>query len=387
MGNACTHDSPGSFTDLQKQELSLIKIVDCPECNKVRDVLRRKEIEARDLEVTVRDKEVDIRDLKITVRELEKKLAEKVHDKPAERSGFANTAYGTVDDRTSELKISEANLQELQTLRQLTKSQAAEVKKLQESESALLKKNKEQAKLLSETRAEEEEMKHKLEEIAKDLDKVNAEKQQKASQQQAMYKEVDSEVLKKFIAMEQKDLMNIIKELIKMVTLATFDTSLPALSSIFSKSSKQLSFYNNISYQGESHNGIPHGYGRAIYGNEGEEYEGFWNHGLRNGRGLHKWDNGTIYEGAFFEDAPHGQGVYTMQDGNRHSGGWEQGARRGIGVFTSHTGAVSYSVWEGHKMNGPTVFVRSDKQSLETGAMKDDKWEGPTVKYTLKAER
>ncbi len=63
-------------------------------------------------------------------------------------------------------------------------------------------------------------------------------------------------------------------------------------------------------------------------------YEGMMTCGLRHGRGLLKWRDGSAYSGDFDGGARRGLGaMYYAQSGHRYVGGWEGDARSGEGIY------------------------------------------------------
>ena len=73
-------------------------------------------------------------------------------------------------------------------------------------------------------------------------------------------------------------------------------------------------------YEGDKKDGLPHGYGKCSYDKE-MVYEGFWEEGMRCGRGIFKFPGGVQYEGEFRRWF-HGSGVYKFADGVSYTGTW-----------------------------------------------------------------
>ena len=141
---------------------------------------------------------------------------------------------------------------------------------------------------------------------------------------------------------------------------------------------------NNVSYNGQFKNGKKHGKGRLDYPvekkkkkklkgdnieSEGQEeekikeeyYEGIFENGEFNGKGIYVWSDGRRfvgrfkngkmhgkgvfvwkderkYEGFYFEDMKHGLGEYSWPDGRKWKGGWKNGLQHGRGVLLKKAG-------------------------------------------------
>ncbi len=68
------------------------------------------------------------------------------------------------------------------------------------------------------------------------------------------------------------------------------------------------------------------------------------------------WENGERYEGEFQHDKMHGQGVFYAKNGSKFTGGWEYGRREGVMVETTACGEVKQGLWYFNKLlNGITV--------------------------------
>lgn len=137
---------------------------------------------------------------------------------------------------------------------------------------------------------------------------------------------------------------------------------------------------DSSTYEGQVHEGYPHGFGRAIY-NNGGILEGFFVKGVPNGpvRKIHP--NGAMYEGIFKNNLPHGEGTYTDEKGKKYQCvDWQSGdmygqttvyAPNGIQVYkgemkknNKHGQGVSYDEATGSTMTGEFVDNKLVKGSL-----------------------
>ena len=55
---------------------------------------------------------------------------------------------------------------------------------------------------------------------------------------------------------------------------------------------------------------VQHGYGKQVWPN-GNQYQGYYVHGVREGQGRLAHSNGDVYVGMFKNDMPNENGVYT----------------------------------------------------------------------------
>lgn len=102
-------------------------------------------------------------------------------------------------------------------------------------------------------------------------------------------------------------------------------------------------------YQGDFEHGEPHGSGKYIKkemmdGNRDGVYEGLWTHGkltaVKKGKARMVSDNGDIYEGGFNHWKRHGRGKLIQYNGAIYKGMWKDGQRCGKGVQSYPDGYV-----------------------------------------------
>jgi hypothetical protein len=77
-------------------------------------------------------------------------------------------------------------------------------------------------------------------------------------------------------------------------------------------------------YEGEMHNGTPHGKGVMSF-REGDKYVGDLRHGRPDGQGVLDTAEGDRFEGEFKDGRPHGRGALTTAEGFRYEGTWSEG--------------------------------------------------------------
>ena len=84
---------------------------------------------------------------------------------------------------------------------------------------------------------------------------------------------------------------------------------------------KETTHENGAKYTGEwnMQAGLREGRGIQVWV-DGSKYQGMWYAGKANGKGRLIHADGDVYEGDWMDDKAHGYGVYTHLDGAQYSG-------------------------------------------------------------------
>ena len=81
---------------------------------------------------------------------------------------------------------------------------------------------------------------------------------------------------------------------------------------------------NGAIYQGQwTKEGLRHGKGVQVW-KDGSKYEGYWKNDMANGRGRLIHSDGDVYEGEWLNDKAHGRGTYVHMDGAQYTGEWRE---------------------------------------------------------------
>ena len=81
---------------------------------------------------------------------------------------------------------------------------------------------------------------------------------------------------------------------------------------------------NGAIYQGQwTKEGLRHGRGVQVW-KDGSKYEGYWKNDMANGRGRLIHSDGDVYEGEWLNDKAHGRGTYVHMDGAQYTGEWRE---------------------------------------------------------------
>ena len=107
--------------------------------------------------------------------------------------------------------------------------------------------------------------------------------------------------------------------------------------------------------------------GKPMFKDHGEwgSYEGVIDeNGKRQGKGKMTYTSGNFYDGEFVDDKFHcDKGIHHWVDGDEYEGQWKNGERQGIGMFRSADGSVSYSTYEGGMTVGEGVAWSADRKT------------------------
>ena len=173
-------------------------------------------------------------------------------------------------------------------------------------------------------------------------------------------------------------------------------------------------FPTGSNYQGEVLNGLRHGYGKYVSNNEKIVYEGYWENGLKSGKGVltkngatcegiwkngnlngigkMTWPSGNVYQGEFTNNQITGNGfmlwkhlnekyighwINGYQDGKgiqtwnekkaegkfiqtRYVGEFYKGKRKGFGIAYYSNGSYYIGTWNNNKKDGFGCFTYKD---------------------------
>ena len=107
--------------------------------------------------------------------------------------------------------------------------------------------------------------------------------------------------------------------------------------------------------------------GKPMFKDNGDwgSYEGDVDEsGNRQGNGKMTYVNGDIYEGGFVDNKFHcDRGLYRWADGEEHEGGWMDGDRQGIGIYRTADGTENYSMYEKGEAKGDGVEWSADRKT------------------------
>jgi hypothetical protein len=113
---------------------------------------------------------------------------------------------------------------------------------------------------------------------------------------------------------------------------------------------------NQTAYKGQwSKAGLRQGRGLQIWP-DGSKYIGYWNEDKADkyGRLIHA--DGGLYEGAWCDDEAHGLGKYLNIDGSEYQGDWRHDMQHGEGVEKWPDGSFYHGRFENGKKNGKGKF-------------------------------
>lgn len=136
-------------------------------------------------------------------------------------------------------------------------------------------------------------------------------------------------------------------------------------------------FYYDTQKEGRSSRGFT-GHARATYAN-GDEYDGDYVDGRREGLGTYKFKNGYVYTGEFVDNAFSGLCTYEYKNRGTYKGMMKNSQRNGNGEFTYKSGDRYKGEWKDNKRHGEgTYFFAKDGSSFEgvweNGEFKKGSW-------------
>ncbi len=98
----------------------------------------------------------------------------------------------------------------------------------------------------------------------------------------------------------------------------------------------------------------------------GDRVRGFVPHG----RGVMKYENGSVYSGQWRDGRMHGNGAMRWEDGSRYSGNWVHGKREGYGSYHWPWGDSYVGGWKDNRMHGQGTYRYQDGRTVK-GFWKD----------------
>jgi hypothetical protein len=84
-----------------------------------------------------------------------------------------------------------------------------------------------------------------------------------------------------------------------------------------------------------------------------------------HGRGIMKYDNGSVYSGQWYEGKMHGNGSMQWEDGSRYCGNWVHGKREGFGSYAWPRGDRYVGGWKDNRMYGKGTYRYRDGRTVK----------------------
>lgn len=128
-------------------------------------------------------------------------------------------------------------------------------------------------------------------------------------------------------------------------------------------------------YSGPTKQGLRHGHGRYVYGNEFFAYEGDWVQGIKHGKGKFMLGDGSVYEGDFANGEIDGWGTRTWPSGATYSGHFTLGEMHGNGIYIGPDGAQYEGDFRENKKHGRGRVTSVDGSVFE-GEFVDNRQSG-----------
>ena len=106
----------------------------------------------------------------------------------------------------------------------------------------------------------------------------------------------------------------------------------------------------------------------------GESYDGDLVDGIREGKGVYRYDDGTYYEGDWISGKKHGVGKMDMASGEVYDGSWRDDVMNGYGVHMFPNGDVFEGNYKDGKWNGYGTFVGSNGAIYNGGYLENERY-------------
>ena len=114
---------------------------------------------------------------------------------------------------------------------------------------------------------------------------------------------------------------------------------------------------------------VPASYGKLTL--PGGQYEGEIHNGKPHGQGVHTYSDGRRYEGEFRDGKYHGQGVMTLLGGGGYEGEYQDGKAHGQGVLVTPDEDFYEGEFRDGKMHGQGVLIETKKGRRYEGEFRD----------------
>mmetsp|Transcript_53088 Transcript_53088/g.153111 ORF Transcript_53088/g.153111 Transcript_53088/m.153111 type:complete len:223 (-) Transcript_53088:202-870(-) len=114
------------------------------------------------------------------------------------------------------------------------------------------------------------------------------------------------------------------------------------------------------------------GKGTAKYTN-GDEYEGNFEKGVRQGPGIYRYIGGDVFEGTFENNIKSGLGRVTYKKGGFFHGHFKDGQREGEGTFQYPNGDIYSGMWEANRRHGMGTYVFNKTKYFYRGEWREGK--------------
>lgn len=127
-------------------------------------------------------------------------------------------------------------------------------------------------------------------------------------------------------------------------------------------------------YIGSYQSGVREGSGKIIYANR-DSFEGTFASDQREGLGTYHYQGGHKFSGEYRESVRRGKGRYSYSEIEYFEGNYEEGVRSGFGIYFYPNGDRFEGTYSLGKRNGEGRYIFADKNILE-GLWIDNELEG-----------
>jgi hypothetical protein len=124
----------------------------------------------------------------------------------------------------------------------------------------------------------------------------------------------------------------------------------------------EMEIKGKYKYVGDFSDDLPNGKGTLEDYEKGFKYDGDMINGIKEGKGILKYTDGTIYNGDFKSDLFNGYGVLKFKDGKHYEGEFVDGKVKGKGKFIWEDGKIYEGEYDNFMKNGNGKFFWNDNK-------------------------
>ena len=138
-------------------------------------------------------------------------------------------------------------------------------------------------------------------------------------------------------------------------------------------------------YQGAIKDFEPHGAGFVIYEDQ-SHYEGSFQRGLYEGRGVLRQGAGPVYSGEFRAHRPHGRGSEKWENGRSYEGSYWEGKKQGVGRLVYENGEQYEGEFYANQFQGIGAYEWPAERRQYVGQFEASLMQGDGVLIDLAAK-
>lgn len=136
-----------------------------------------------------------------------------------------------------------------------------------------------------------------------------------------------------------------------------------------------MRFNDGSIYDGEWQNSVMTGIGTCTFSDGISEYRGEWKNGNPDGHGCFNYPNGDTYDGSWRNGEMNGLGIYMYLNSEVYDGKWKHNKQHGYGKFIHRGGNIFNGQWRQGKREGNGILKHTNGDEF-AGEYVDDRKDG-----------